>query len=559
MTPTDLIYFFNKLTNTIGLKKRTETSLQIILNLAMLSKILLSTKSLQQIRLQSKNGINIKFVIKITFVRSRLFGNQSNKGKNEAFQYLESWMGRTNQSSSSQSKSTIANVYEDVNARDENNSISKQSFAKSKTNITKSNSNSPSLISSPHSLSSNFNSNKPLSPLVITGSSYLFPTLRIERTDTAKSLANQIDLSLSTSNSNPHSSFSTMLVGKSIVASTSKSQPKRWKVPLILDLGAFHPDGSPHYIQPTEDLLRDIVEVLHQRGIQVVGITNAPMMTSTPTVNTKNETNTYKEIKKNIEEVVSSLGLPPVMPVRNPHAINKMSMTIEDVIKLISVKEKDALALNDSATNKNINEEEFENGNEECKNLQTKINNDKCVIGQEPLSTTNESTTFHSCENEEQRGIQLDHKSNSTAVEIGKKDNQTTMASKQIIFPTDPPSTTRTTAKIYHGNVRTGQQISAENGRSLIIIGSVHSGGEVMADSDIYVYGKLKGRALAGLNGDDNAKIIASQFDPELICIGNIYTTIDDVTELGLQKRDCPVLVEVDLKAHFLTFQQISL
>ena len=69
----------------------------------------------------------------------------------------------------------------------------------------------------------------------------------------------------------------------------------------------------------------------------------------------------------------------------------------------------------------------------------------------------------------------------------------------------------------------------------------------------------MKGHALAGLNGDDNAKIIASQLDPELICIGNIHTTIYDVTELGSQKRDCLVLVEVDLKVRFLTFQQISL
>lgn len=53
--------------------------------------------------------------------------------------------------------------------------------------------------------------------------------------------------------------------------------------------------------------------------------------------------------------------------------------------------------------------------------------------------------------------------------------------------------------KVVQGSVRTGQQVVAE-GASLVILGHVNSGAEVSADGDIHVYGKLTGRALAGLS-----------------------------------------------------------
>jgi len=61
----------------------------------------------------------------------------------------------------------------------------------------------------------------------------------------------------------------------------------------------------------------------------------------------------------------------------------------------------------------------------------------------------------------------------------------------------------------------------------LVIFGSVHSGGEVLSDSDIHVYGKLKGRALAGLSVP-NSRIYAQEFDAELVCIGGVFTTLED-------------------------------
>lgn len=51
---------------------------------------------------------------------------------------------------------------------------------------------------------------------------------------------------------------------------------------------------------------------------------------------------------------------------------------------------------------------------------------------------------------------------------------------------------------VHVGNVRGGQQIYGSNGSGVTVLGSVHPGGEVIADGDIHVFGALHGRALAG-------------------------------------------------------------
>ncbi|DAZ94060.1 TPA: hypothetical protein N0F65_004327 [Lagenidium giganteum] len=83
---------------------------------------------------------------------------------------------------------------------------------------------------------------------------------------------------------------------------------------------------------------------------------------------------------------------------------------------------------------------------------------------------------------------------------------------------------------VIHASVRSGQQVYAQN-RSLVVLGSVNSGAEVLADGDIYVMGALKGRALAGIGGIANARIFCQSFDAELISIANHFTTCDDLDQ----------------------------
>jgi septum site-determining protein MinC len=61
-------------------------------------------------------------------------------------------------------------------------------------------------------------------------------------------------------------------------------------------------------------------------------------------------------------------------------------------------------------------------------------------------------------------------------------------------------------AMVFEGSVRSGQQIYSQ-GRSLIVLGSVNSGAEVLSDGDIHVFGALKGRALAGIRGNAQARV----------------------------------------------------
>jgi len=76
--------------------------------------------------------------------------------------------------------------------------------------------------------------------------------------------------------------------------------------------------------------------------------------------------------------------------------------------------------------------------------------------------------------------------------------------------------------------VRSGQQVYA-NQSDLVILAPVGAGAEVLADGDIHVYGALRGRALAGVSGNKNARIYCRQLDPELISIAGHYKLNEDI------------------------------
>ncbi|MCF8563556.1 septation ring formation regulator EzrA [Alicyclobacillus tolerans] len=65
---------------------------------------------------------------------------------------------------------------------------------------------------------------------------------------------------------------------------------------------------------------------------------------------------------------------------------------------------------------------------------------------------------------------------------------------------------------IYKGHVRNGQTLYFDG--DVVIIGDVHPGAEVSATGDIYVFGRLRGIAHAGVSGNPSAIIAASDFAP---------------------------------------------
>ena len=76
--------------------------------------------------------------------------------------------------------------------------------------------------------------------------------------------------------------------------------------------------------------------------------------------------------------------------------------------------------------------------------------------------------------------------------------------------------------------VRSGQSVVFERG-DVTILGSVASGAEVMAGGSVHVYGTLRGRAIAGLNGNAHARIFCTKLQAELLSIDGVYQTADDM------------------------------
>jgi septum site-determining protein MinC len=77
-------------------------------------------------------------------------------------------------------------------------------------------------------------------------------------------------------------------------------------------------------------------------------------------------------------------------------------------------------------------------------------------------------------------------------------------------------------SKLVEQPVRSGQRVYAAGG-DLIVLSPVSAGAEVMADGNIHIYGTLRGRALAGVQGNLGARIFCSDLQAELVAIGGHY------------------------------------
>jgi septum site-determining protein MinC len=82
--------------------------------------------------------------------------------------------------------------------------------------------------------------------------------------------------------------------------------------------------------------------------------------------------------------------------------------------------------------------------------------------------------------------------------------------------------------RIINHPIRSGQQIYAADG-DLIVLGAVSAGAEVIADGNIHVYGALRGRALAGVKGDIEARIFCHSLEAELISIVGRYRISEQI------------------------------
>ena len=75
--------------------------------------------------------------------------------------------------------------------------------------------------------------------------------------------------------------------------------------------------------------------------------------------------------------------------------------------------------------------------------------------------------------------------------------------------------------------VRSGQQVFADQG-DLIVTASVSPGAELIARGNIHCYGRMRGRAIAGIDGNAAARIFFRSLEAELIAIAGLYKLSDD-------------------------------
>lgn len=79
--------------------------------------------------------------------------------------------------------------------------------------------------------------------------------------------------------------------------------------------------------------------------------------------------------------------------------------------------------------------------------------------------------------------------------------------------------------KFHRGSLRSGQKIEEEG--SIVVIGDVNAGAEVIAGDNIVVLGTLRGLAHAGAKGNRDAIIAAGKLDIVQVRIANIVKEID--------------------------------
>lgn len=139
-----------------------------------------------------------------------------------------------------------------------------------------------------------------------------------------------------------------------------------------------------------------------------------------------------------------------------------------------------------------------------------------------------------SLEELEKLGTILSDKFDLKVASVRANSNETKEAVEQIGWKTVTPSQEaekmadeeETRTIIIKQTIRSGQKISYPG--NVVIIGDVNPGGEIEATGDVVVFGKLRGIAHAGINGDNSSEIIAIGLSPLQLRIAGIIRRSPD-------------------------------
>jgi septum site-determining protein MinC len=130
---------------------------------------------------------------------------------------------------------------------------------------------------------------------------------------------------------------------------------------------------------------------------------------------------------------------------------------------------------------------------------------------------------------------------------LHNKSGQTEKQTKTITPTTEQESESdseSTVTRVLTQPVRSGQRIYVKG--DLVILSPVSSGAEIMAEGNIHVYGALRGRALAGVQGNTESRIFCSDLQSELVSIAGHYKVSEDLVQ---SVRGKPVQIYLQDKA----------
>ena len=110
--------------------------------------------------------------------------------------------------------------------------------------------------------------------------------------------------------------------------------------------------------------------------------------------------------------------------------------------------------------------------------------------------------------------------------------------SEPVVKPVnDMASDPKTACMFYKGTLRSGQVFESDG--SVVVLGDVNPGGKVVAKGSVIVLGSLKGNIFAGVDGNENAFVVALDMDPMQIKIADVIA----------RSSDAPVVIKKRLKS----------
>lgn len=112
----------------------------------------------------------------------------------------------------------------------------------------------------------------------------------------------------------------------------------------------------------------------------------------------------------------------------------------------------------------------------------------------------------------------------------------------ETILEVTTESVEQNKTKVFTAPIRSGQQVVSKGG-DLIVTAAVSHGAELLADGHIHVYGALRGRALAGIAGDKQARIFCQSLDAELVSIAGFYRLREAIEPYN---KPCQIFLQED-------------